>query len=333
MDENIKWNMADFIDYKKLAEDYFSGRITKDDQQKLNVWLRANAANMQAFREWENAWASSSAAKAQTDAAWAKFQSLTSASVHKKEQTVTPLIKPLWRRPAVYWSVAAVMLLLLALPLMRLTQQSEGDDTTLLTQVTEPERITLTNTHTVAQTYYLPDSSLVRLAPGAEVAYMSDYGTNERALQLVGETYFEVTKNPDCHFTVEASDFVVEVIGTHFTIKADSASSTASVELHEGAVQVHYADSTYLLSPGEEITYYKDKRQMRYSRQSLGGLLQRLSRHYRRPILFEDSSEMLQYVRYTFRPSQKLEDILESLSDVYPLQVSYQNDTCIVRLK
>lgn len=315
--------MSNQINYKKLAEAYFSGRIAKDDQQKLDAWLRADAANLQTFREWESAWAASAAAKAQTDAAWAKFQQMTAPK---------QVIRPLWRRPAMYWGVAAVMLLLLALPLLRLTIQHGGEESTLIAENIEPKRITISGT-TTSLAHYLPDSSLVRLAPGAELAYMSDYGTNERALQLTGEAYFEVVKNPDCHFTVASSDFVVEVTGTHFTVKADSAAATASVELHEGAVQVHYSDSIYLLSPGEELTYYKEKRQMRYTRQSLGGLLQRLSRHYRRPIIFEDSTDMQQYVRYTFRPSQKLEDVLDALSEIYPMEVSYEGETCFVRLK
>lgn len=328
--------MSNQIDYKKLAEAYFSGRIAKDDQRVLDAWLRTDGANMQSFREWESAWAASAAAKTQTDAAWEKFKSLTSAQKieNTPKQTIPPLASRRWawgEAHFIYWAAAAALLLMMALPVMKLAKRGNNVAETLVAQNTTPERITISGTTT--PTYFLPDSSLVRLASGAEVAYMSDYGTGIRAIELVGEARFEVTKNTDCPFTVAASEFVVEVTGTQFTVKADSAAATASVELHEGSVQVHYADSTYLLSPGEELTYYKEKTQMRYTRQSLGGLLNRLSRHYHRPIVFEDASEMQQYVRYTFRPGQELEDVLEALCLIYPLEVNYEGETCFVRIK
>ena len=66
---------------------------------------------------------------------------------------------------------------------------------------------------------YLPDGTLVWLNAGSKMSYAQDFGINERALNLTGEAYFEVTKNKHIPFKVHTDELDVKVLGTKFNFR------------------------------------------------------------------------------------------------------------------
>ncbi|MDP3434920.1 MAG: FecR family protein, partial [Bacteroidota bacterium] len=64
----------------------------------------------------------------------------------------------------------------------------------------------------------LPDSTYVWLNSGSELQYPSDYSAENREVQMKGECFFDVVKDPEHPFVVSGSKFKVKVYGTRFNI-------------------------------------------------------------------------------------------------------------------
>lgn len=102
----------------------------------------------------------------------------------------------------------------------------------------------------------LPDGSMVWLMPRSALRIGSDFNIKERSLQLSGEAYFEVAKDPVMPFSVTAGPLKTIVLGTHFDIASYPGESTATVSLSEGSVAVkNDKDSVIRLSPGMRLSY------------------------------------------------------------------------------
>lgn len=81
----------------------------------------------------------------------------------------------------------------------------------------------------------LPDGSVVQLAPGASVR--EAFSSNVRRVLLErGEAHFQVAKNPERPFVVEAGAISVRAVGTAFAVQVSEASS--EVVVTEGRVAV-----------------------------------------------------------------------------------------------
>lgn len=83
----------------------------------------------------------------------------------------------------------------------------------------------------------LPDSSEVRLSPGARITYSQNFIHNKkREVFLSGEAFFDVTKDPQNPFFVYANGLVTRVLGTSFLVKATD--TNVEVLVRSGRVSV-----------------------------------------------------------------------------------------------
>ncbi|GHE28617.1 FecR family protein [Sphingobacterium griseoflavum] len=64
----------------------------------------------------------------------------------------------------------------------------------------------------------LPDNSKIIIRPRGSITV--DFGTSYRAVELSGQAFFDVTKDPKRPFTVNAGRFQTSVLGTKFYIQA-----------------------------------------------------------------------------------------------------------------
>ncbi|MEM8907355.1 MAG: FecR domain-containing protein [Bacteroidota bacterium] len=84
------------------------------------------------------------------------------------------------------------------------------------------------------RTYYLPDSSEVKLNAGSRLLVAIDAWTKERKVQLEGEAFFKVRRGGK--FVVETAEGSVEVLGTSFNVNARVGS--LAVDCFSGKVRV-----------------------------------------------------------------------------------------------
>lgn len=105
----------------------------------------------------------------------------------------------------------------------------------------------------------LPDSTHVWLNSGSELQYASDYSAKNRKVNMKGECFFDVVKDPEHPFIVQGSKFQVRVFGTRFNVNEDADKNTADVTLVSGKVQVFNLDDQPVseLTPGQQLVYEK----------------------------------------------------------------------------
>lgn len=119
------------------------------------------------------------------------------------------------------------------------------------------DKINSIRTSTGAMTsFLLPDGSKVFLNSKSILRFPSKFKSDIREVELEGEGYFEVAKNPLAPFHVKTNQQIVEVLGTHFNVRAYNDENNQRTTLLEGKVKVMARGSTefYILSPGDQAS-------------------------------------------------------------------------------
>ncbi len=104
----------------------------------------------------------------------------------------------------------------------------------------------------------LPDQTQVWLNAASSLSYPTAFTGPERRVEITGEAYFEVAKNPNLPFIVhmnrkEGAGADVLVLGTHFNINAYEDENRLVATLLEGSIQFSSSGSRSVLQPGQEI--------------------------------------------------------------------------------
>lgn len=86
----------------------------------------------------------------------------------------------------------------------------------------------------------LSDGTKVWLNAGSQLVYPSTFLAKNRQVMLTGEAFFDVAKNTERPFVVQAADMSVQVVGTRFDICAYPEDKIIQTVLEEGKVNLRY---------------------------------------------------------------------------------------------
>jgi transmembrane sensor len=101
----------------------------------------------------------------------------------------------------------------------------------------------------------LYDGTKVWLNSGTKFRYPVAFNPHTREVFLEGEAYFNVAKDPNHPFVLNAGRLKVKVLGTHFNVCAYPGDNEFSTTLDEGSVDAVDTKSGLgvILSPGEQV--------------------------------------------------------------------------------
>lgn len=103
-------------------------------------------------------------------------------------------------------------------------------------------------------TLELCDGTIVRVNSGSRLLFPSEFSSDIREVELIGEAFFEVTKS-DIPFTVKCKDALVKVYGTSFNLSTNEK-DTFSALLIEGSVGVSIEElGETKIKPNERLVY------------------------------------------------------------------------------
>lgn len=98
----------------------------------------------------------------------------------------------------------------------------------------------------------LPDGTQVYLNSSSTLSYPTRFTGKLRQVTLKGEAYFEVAKNAKMPFIVNVNDKQkIEVLGTHFNVKAYPDEEIINTTLLEGSVKILTNHKQVLIKPGQ----------------------------------------------------------------------------------
>jgi ferric-dicitrate binding protein FerR (iron transport regulator) len=107
----------------------------------------------------------------------------------------------------------------------------------------------------------LPDGTQIWLNSGSKLNYQDDFNHRSREVELEGEAFFDVVKNPRLPFIVHASSINVKVLGTAFTVKSYPQDQTIETTLLRGIIEVTRQDNPsmprVILKPNEKLIFAK----------------------------------------------------------------------------
>lgn len=152
----------------------------------------------------------------------------------------------------------------------------------------------------------LPDGTKVWLNAMSSIRFPVAFNGEVRTVELIGEAYFEVTKNKKQPFIVNAAGVDVKVLGTKFNISAYHDEKQIKTTLLEGSVKIAQGRDSALLQPGMQAICEND-RPMK--------------------IIHTDVEESVAWKNgYFLLRSRPIKDLMLTISRWYDVEVRYDGD-------
>lgn len=312
-----------------IAQAYFRGTISHEDEVRLNDFIQSSEENAQLFRQWSEEWQQQAHAQAslRTQQAWATMQARMSTSSRPKA------------KPYAWWGAAAVALLLLTTGLWWLLPTTQIE--LFLAQTAAHEQRTIT----------LPDGTDVILNSHSRLAYAEDFNRRTRHITFEGEAFFNVAKDANKPFVIEVGEYSVTVLGTQFNLSAYLTDNQYTLTLKEGAVKIKYRHDSILVQPNEQVRL--DLHSATFTTQLckaetseawmhnrleaenilLLDLAQRLERQYDVDIIFADKQAQEEIVYISISTDEPFEAVCGALEALLPITIEQENEQYIIHTR
>src|SRR5690554_3792373 len=226
----------------ELLTKYLLKETSGEENLLVEQWLRAHPDHQKQYEQmqwvWENSKTTLQHSTVDEDLAWEKFKT-------KRSRTSKTIRFPFWLR-----GVAAAFVLLaigwIALSFIPHSGRAYFTEVVLEAGGNSQREILL-------------DGTLVTLNKNSKLSYSQTMFSGERhAYLLEGEAYFEVRRDEDKPFYIQADDLTIKVLGTSFNVKKQG--DYTHVVLDRGSVSVALGRQSLVLEPGEKVAVNKESK-------------------------------------------------------------------------
>jgi transmembrane sensor len=216
---------------------------TAEEQLELDSWLKQDAKNMTAYAEMKALWSESDvlfkAPEFDTNAAWNKVSA-------KTVDAAVPTRKVIAFKPWYRVSLAAAAVLLVVLAVRYFTSSN-------MEVVTASEGLLAVE---------LPDHSHVTLHKGSTIRYPKDFTGEIRNVSLEGDAFFEVQRDEQHPFVIDANSVDVQVLGTSFYVSASDGVASVTVATGKVSMTSKKSRQQLILTPGNKGVLKEDQLRM-----------------------------------------------------------------------
>lgn len=205
----------------------------------------------------------------------------------------------------------------------------------------------------------LPDGSKVWLNAASSLTFSSKLTEGgKRKVSLVGEAYFEVSKDKHHPFIVETNKQTVQVLGTHFNVNAYQEERKTVTTLLEGSVQVNLntvlaggrtASESKILKPNQQSALAEGKLLVSevdaqdaiawqqgyfaFNSETLEEIMNRVERWYNVTVVFEDPSLKKETFIGSVSKYEQVSKVLNSLAGTNTITFKIEGNTIRVNRK
>lgn len=220
---------------------HISGEGSTDEERQMQDWLVQHPQNQEEFEKIKRVWETSGqigATPIDVDAEWAKFR-----AKHFNEQKAEPrVIRFPFGRTAIFVAAAAAVLIGLFVGVRYFASPetySTGAGQRLLVS--------------------LEDGTEVVLGESSVLQVSRNFNKEKREVELQGEGFFTVAKNPHKVFEITGPQTGIRVLGTEFHLTADKAKNAVGVAEGKVAYWTFNLADTLILTKGEEGVVAQNK--------------------------------------------------------------------------
>lgn len=223
---------------EELLFRYCEGKLSGDERKHVEEWISASKENEELAKTvHELYWAADTLSVMDKVDADKALKKVNGKLVRRKFKTVF-----LWAERA-----AAIMFIPLLSAYLFQIKNSDVAEARMMEIRTNPGMTTA---------FVLPDGTNVSLNSGSVLRYPEFFSGDKREVELIGEAFFDVTKDPNKRFVVKTTgDERVEVLGTSFNMEAFPGDSILSTTLLEGKVRFVSDAGSVQMNPGEKLVY------------------------------------------------------------------------------
>lgn len=191
----------------------------------------------------------------------------------------------------------------------------------------------------------LPDGSKVWLNSASRIRYTSDYNGKNRNIALSGEAYFEVAKNEDIPFIVNAKEVSVKALGTKFNVESYPDDYEIVTTLIEGRVLTAAKGKSEILEPMQQSVYNRKSDTLKkddvpssahpvpwrndeifFDGESLAQIAPMLERMYNVKVIIGDS-RIAEYTYTGLIRNNSLQNVLDLISGTSPVKYRMNGNT------
>ena len=223
---------------EELLFRYCEGKLSGDERKHVEEWISASKENEELAKTvHELYWAADTLSVMDKVDADKALKKVNGKLVRRKFKTVF-----LWAERA-----AAIMFIPLLSAYLFQIKNSDVAEARMMEIRTNPGMTTA---------FVLPDGTNVSLNSGSVLRYPEFFSGDKREVELIGEAFFDVTKDPNKRFVVKTTgDERVEVLGTSFNMEAFPGDSILSTTLLEGKVRFVSDAGSVQMNLGEKLVY------------------------------------------------------------------------------
>lgn len=321
--------------YWDLTAKQLEGKATPGEQEELRRWLEADPEHKKQYQAQQELWrltAPGPDPEVDANRAWQKVKAGIQPEQEKKNR-VPGLFELL---PMAYRVAASVALLFGIFWLSRyLFYPYYGME--------------VIETGSSQISIMLPDSSQVWLNRESKLIYDPDFDGTERLVQLEGEAFFEVRKNPERPFLIQANNTQTKVLGTSFNLRAYLHEPTVELVVATGKVSfssingsseaiVRAGDAATLERESAAIVQYSNPNEnawswrsgrLKFEGQDLQSVLRDLERYYGVELQLQNPA--IANCRFTGSFDQaELEGVLQVLAATLQLEYRKQDNQTLI---
>jgi transmembrane sensor len=220
----------------EILDRYLNGEAGPRERARVDAWLAADPARRDMLDAMRRDLAGQPHAF-DAEVAWRSVRARIDAEPASAERQPAGMVPPGGR--TILLRAAAIAVLLL------------GGWTAWRAMRSAPAVPAATRVSTAAgqrDTVALPDGSTVILAPASQLSVVAFTGA-ERTVELSGEAFFTVVRDPDRPFRVRSGPARTEVLGTAFAVRSRQPGSVI-VAVREGVVSLAGSDTALAIRLG-----------------------------------------------------------------------------------
>ena len=315
----------------RLLKNFTEGKYSFRDFQRISSWFEDSSLRSELESAIGQHWNEFSGTSDEPK----KDLSIIYDQLREKIRSEQPATLSLQKRMIrLYSQIAAVLLLpLLIYNTFLLVGKNASDDSAWAEIYAPPGTRT---------SFVLPDGSKGWLNSETRLKYPLNF-KNNRHLNLVGEAYFEVTKNKNLPLTVTTSNLDVKVLGTTFSVSALADENTTDVILEEGSVEIDNPGIGLktMLKPDQKLVFDNLKNEYQttslnaqqynawkdglliFRNEPLADVFKRLSRWYNVKITITDDQIKRYKYRATFK-NEPIEEVIRLIAMTLPIEYKIQ---------
>ena len=297
------------IEYLDLITKKLSGEISYDEDQNLQAWLQEQEEHQKIFDSYQATWNEMDRVKGKSsrevDLEWDRLEKAIDFKASTPKAQERSLFGNVYR-----YAAAAIFFVLAGFAVNYFLSSQGSEQLVAQVQIQEVE---------------LSEGSKVTVNSNSKLIYPKQFQKDKREVELSGEAFFEVAKDPDRPFIINTGDIRIEVLGTSFNIKAYEDQEEIEVTVSTGKVAVYTSedpDERVILVKGQKAIFYKSSTKIEVSlNENIN-----FNSWKTKQIIFEDTPmpEVIRIINEIYKSDLKL--VGEQLTDC-PVTTTFDNQS------